>query len=89
MIERVLEIVNERGLHARAAAKFVSLAGTFQADVTVSKDGNSVSGNSILGLMTLSASRGSEIQIRVEGPDEAVAADALARLVTGGFDETA
>lgn len=88
MIERVLEIVNERGLHARAAAKFVSLAGTFLAEVTVSKDGNSVSGSSILGLMTLSASRGSQIEIRVEGTDEAVAADALSRLVSGGFDET-
>jgi phosphocarrier protein HPr len=87
MIERALEIVNERGLHARAAAKFVSLAGSFQSEVTVSKDGMSVSGNSILGLMTLSASQGSHITIQVAGADETAAADAIARLVTGGFDE--
>jgi phosphocarrier protein HPr len=87
MIERVLEIVNERGLHARAAAKFVSLVGSFQSEVTVAKDGNSVSGNSILGLMTLSASLGSHITIQVAGADETAAADAIVRLVTGGFDE--
>ena len=87
MIERPLEIVNERGLHARAAAKFVSLVGSFQSKVTVSKDGNSVPGDSILGLMTLSGSQGSVITITVEGPDEGAAADAIARLVGGGFDE--
>ena len=87
MIRRSLEIVNERGLHARAAAKFVSLVGTFQSAVTVSKDGVSVAGGSILGLMTLSASLGSAIDVAVEGPDEAVAADAIDALVSSGFDE--
>jgi len=87
MIERPLEIVNERGLHARAAAKFVSLVGSFEATVTVSKDGNSVPGDSILGLMTLSASQGSIITVSVDGPDEAAVADAIARLVGGGFNE--
>lgn len=87
MIRRRLDIVNERGLHARAAAKFVSLVGTFQSAVTVSKDGISVAGGSILGLMTLSASQGSAIDVAVEGPDEAVAADAIGALVGSGFDE--
>lgn len=87
MIERSLEIVNERGLHARAAAKFVSLVGDFQSTVTVAKDGNSVSGDSILGLMTLSASTGCIIAVTVEGPDEEAAADAIAALVGSGFDE--
>lgn len=87
MIRRRLDIVNERGLHARAAAKFVSLVGSFQSAVTVSKDGISVAGGSILGLMTLSASQGSAIDVAVEGPDEAVAADAIGALVGGGFDE--
>jgi phosphocarrier protein len=87
MIERPLEIVNERGLHARAAAKFVSLVGSFGSKVTVSKDGNTVPGDSILGLMTLSASQGSIITVCIDGPDEAAAADAIAALVGGGFNE--
>lgn len=87
MIERRLEIVNERGLHARAAAKLVSLVGDFRSRVTVSKDGTSVAGDSILGLMTLSASQGSVIVISVEGPDEAAAAAAIAALISGGFNE--
>lgn len=88
MIERPLEIVNERGLHARAAAKFVSVVGAFRSKVTVMKDGNSVAGGSILGLMTLSASQGSVITVIVDGPDEAAAADAIGRLVSAGFDES-
>ena len=87
MIERALEIVNERGLHARAAAKFVSLVGTFQSTVTVIKDGNRVPGDSILGLMTLSASTGCIITVSIDGQDEVAAADAIAALVSGGFDE--
>jgi len=87
MIERPLEIVNERGLHARAAARFVSLVGAFQSKVTVSKDGIAVPGDSILGLMTLSASQGTVITVCVEGPDEAAAAEAVARLVGSGFNE--
>lgn len=87
MIERQLEIVNERGLHARAAARFVSLVGSFQSSVTVSKDGNTVPGSSILGLMTLSASTGCTITVTVDGPDEHAAADAIAALVSGGFNE--
>lgn len=87
MIERPLEIVNQRGLHARAAAKFVSLVGSYRAKVTVTKEGTSVPGDSILGLMTLSASQGSIITISVDGPDETAAADAIASLVSAGFNE--
>lgn len=87
MIERALKIVNERGLHARAAAKFVSLVDTFQSTVTVIKDGNSVPGDSILGLMTLSASTGSIITVHIDGSDEEAAADAIEALVSSGFNE--
>jgi phosphocarrier protein HPr len=87
MIERLLEIVNERGLHARAAAKFVKLVGSFRSKVTVSKDGNSVSGDSIMGLMMLAAGPGSVITLLVEGPDETAAATAIGALVAAGFDE--
>jgi phosphocarrier protein HPr len=87
MIERPLEIVNERGLHARAAAKFVKLVGSFKSKVTVSKDGNSVSGDSIMGLMMLAAAPGSVITLQVDGPDEAAAAEAIGALVAAGFDE--
>jgi phosphocarrier protein len=87
MIERLLEIVNERGLHARAAARFVKLAGSFRSKVTVTKDGTTVSGNSIMGLMMLAAAAGSVITLTVDGPDEAVAVEAIAALVTAGFDE--
>jgi phosphocarrier protein len=87
MIERALEIVNERGLHARAAAKFVKLVGSFKSKVTVSKDGNSVSGDSIMGLMMLAAAVGSVITLVIDGPDEGAAAEAIGALVAGGFDE--
>lgn len=87
MIERPLEIVNERGLHARAAARFVKLVGSFSSKVTVTKDGTTVSGSSIMGLMMLAAATGSFITVAVEGPDEAAAAEAIAALVSGGFDE--
>ena len=87
MIERPLEIVNERGLHARAAARFVKLVGSFRSKVTVTKDGTTVSGNSIMGLMMLAAATGSVITLAVDGPDEAAAAEAIAALVAAGFDE--
>lgn len=88
MVEGELEIVNRRGLHARAAAKFVKLASTFTSQVTVIKDGNAVAGDSIMGLMMLAAERGSVIAVRVEGPDEDAALAALTALVSGGFEET-
>ena len=82
-----VEIVNERGLHARASAKFVKLAGTFDAQVTVTKDDQTVDALSIMGLMMLAAGPGSIVQVCGEGPqaDEAVAA--LVQLVKNRFDE--
>ena len=80
-------ICNQRGLHARAAAKFVQLAGRFDADVTVTKDGTSVVGTSIMGLMMLAAAKGTAIRMAAEGPQAQDVLDALEQLVTNGFDE--
>ncbi|HUZ12754.1 MAG TPA: HPr family phosphocarrier protein [Caulobacteraceae bacterium] len=85
--ERSVEIVNERGLHARASAKFVRLAGDFDAEVTVAKDGATVDARSIMGLMMLAAGPGSSICIRAEGPQAQAAVDALAELVINRFAE--
>ena len=82
-----VEIVNERGLHARASAKFVKLAATFDAEVTVAKDGATVDARSIMGLMMLGAGCGSTIELRGEGWGAKEALDALAALVEAGFEE--
>ncbi len=82
-----VRIVNERGLHARAAAKFVRLAEGFAAEITVSKDEITVPGTSILGLMMLTAGQGSALRLEASGRDAAAAIDALAELVERGFDE--
>ena len=87
VLSRTLTICNRRGLHARAAARFVSLAERFGASVEVVKDGQSVSARSIMGLMMLGAGMGSAIELRVEGWDAKEAMDALANFVEGGFDE--
>jgi len=87
MVRRKVEIVNTRGLHARAAAKFVRLTNGFDARVRVSKDGNCVSGDSIMGLMTLAASIGTMIRIETDGADEVAALEALAGLVAAGFED--
>ena len=86
-VARSVEIINERGLHARASAKFVKLAGGFDAEVTVSRDGQTVDARSIMGLMMLAAGPGSTIEIRAEGPEAQPALDALAALVEARFDE--
>lgn len=80
-------IRNQRGLHARAAAKFVKLAAEFQAEVTVSNRGTSVSGMSIMGLMMLAASPGTEIEMSATGPQRQEAIDALQALVEAKFHE--
>jgi phosphocarrier protein HPr len=84
---RVVEIVNERGLHARASAKFVKLAAAFDAEVTVTRDGTTVDARSIMGLMMLAAGLGSTIEIAAAGPEAQPALDALVELVEGRFDE--
>ena len=81
-------ICNRRGLHARAAAKFVKLAFEFTSEITVAKGESAVSGRSIMGLMMLAAGPGTEIELSAAGPDAQRAVDALAALVAGGFDES-
>lgn len=84
---RLLNIVNTRGLHARASAKFVQCAEKFEADIKVSKDGSSVSGTSIMGLMMLAAGPGCCILIEATGTEAEAALAALEALVTDGFGE--
>lgn len=80
-------ITNRRGLHARASAKFVTLASGFDAEVLVSHDGSSVTGTSIMGLMMLAAAMGDEIEISATGPDAEAAVAKLAGLVLDKFGE--
>jgi phosphocarrier protein len=82
-----LEIVNEKGLHARASAKFVETVERFDARAHVSRDGLEVSGDSIMGLMMLAAAKGTSIEIRVEGAEAEALARALRDLVAGRFGE--
>lgn len=86
-LSREINITNQRGLHARASAKFVKCAEGFNADVTVSKDGQSVPGTSIMGLMMLAASIGTSIVVEASGPEAEAAMTALEDLVTRKFDE--
>lgn len=83
----MLTLVNRKGLHARAAAKFVQTVGTYDATVTVTKDGQSVDGSSIMGLLMLAAACRSTIMVDVGGPDADRAAAALTELVGTGFGE--
>ena len=84
---KTVEIVNKRGLHARASAKFVKLAATFDAEVRVTKDGQTVDARSIMGLMMLAAAPGCCIDIEAEGAQASEAVAALAELVAGRFEE--
>jgi phosphocarrier protein HPr len=84
---RKVDVVNERGMHARASAKFVKLAAEFNAEITVSRDGQTVDARSIMGLMMLAAGPGSTIELRAEGPEAVAAIDALAVLIEQRFDE--
>ncbi|MEM9105531.1 MAG: HPr family phosphocarrier protein [Pseudomonadota bacterium] len=84
---RSLDIVNKRGLHARASAKFVQLAESFDAEISVTKDGLSVGGTSIMGLMMLAASPGCCITVSASGPQAKEALDALETLIANRFGE--
>ena len=86
-LERRLRIVNTKGLHARASAKFVQCTAKFDASVTVTKDGHSVSGTSIMGLMMLGAGPGSDVVIRARGEQAREALDALENLLATKFGE--
>jgi phosphocarrier protein len=88
-VEKTVSIVNRLGLHARAAAKLVTLAAKYQSTVQVRKDGREVSGKSIMGVMMLAAAQGSYITLVAQGPDAAEAVEALAALVANRFDEEA
>lgn len=81
------QIINKRGLHARASAKVVEAAARFNAEVTILKDGQRVSARSIMGLMMLAASQGSEIGLEAEGPDAAAAMTAMLALIEAKFGE--
>jgi phosphocarrier protein HPr len=87
MAERTVELLNRRGLHARASARFVTLAAQQAAGVEVEKDGSSVCGTSIMGLMMLGAAMGDTITIRAEGDGAEAAVAALAQLVEDRFGE--
>ncbi|MDG0978898.1 MAG: HPr family phosphocarrier protein [Halieaceae bacterium] len=88
MIEAQIEIVNKLGLHARAAAKFISCTGHFAATVRVGKNPNSlVDGKSIMAVMMLAAAKGTMLHVCIEGKDEAQAWDALQTLINNRFDE--
>ncbi len=86
-VRRTVLITNRRGLHARASAKFVTLAQAQPCEVAVEKDGPAVTGTSIMGLMMLAAGPGSELHISAEGPQGPEALQALVALVEAGFDE--
>jgi phosphocarrier protein HPr len=83
----VLEIVNDKGLHARASAKFVETVERFDARARVSRDGMEVSGDSIMGLMMLAAAKGTSIEVQVEGAEAEPLAEALSALVSSRFGE--
>lgn len=86
-LRAVSTIVNQKGLHARAAAMFAKTAEAHDAEITVSAHGQTVSGESIMGLLMLGAARGAEIEISASGPAAADALAALTRLVDNGFEE--
>ena len=86
-VRRILRIINEKGLHARASAKLVEVVEDHDARATVSKDGMDASGDSIMGLLMLAASKGTSIEIETSGPEALKLADALEALVADRFGE--
>ncbi|QQR72712.1 MAG: HPr family phosphocarrier protein [Holophagales bacterium] len=87
MIEKEIAVVNRLGLHARAAAKLVHLAGSFRSQVTLSRDGEQVDGKSILGILLLAVPQGTRLSLRCDGEDEGRAAEALEALFADRFGE--
>lgn len=86
-MKRTYEIVNKLGLHARAAAQFVKLAASYEADLTIAKDDQTVNGKSIMGIMMLAAGVGSMIELEANGPDAEALLDALGELIAAKFNE--
>ena len=87
MVSRSVTVSNQLGMHARAAARFVSLATRFDSQIRVARDTRVMDGKSIMGILLLAAARGTSITISAEGADEVAAVEALAQLVESGFGE--
>ncbi len=87
MIETKITIINKLGLHARASAKFVSTAARFQSRLDVTKDSKTINGKSIMGVMMLAASKGSELTMQFDGPDESEMLTAIVHLINNRFGE--
>ncbi len=87
MQQREIEIVNKLGLHARASAKLTQLAAKYQCDVSLARNGRKINAKSIMGVMMLAAGQGTEVELEVDGHDEAQAAEAIATLVNDKFGE--
>ncbi len=87
MIKTRVTIINKLGLHARAAAKFVAMATKFQSNIGVAKDSKSINGKSIMAVMMLAATQGSELLLEIEGPDEEAMEKAMVNLINNRFDE--
>ena len=87
MRSQALTIVNRLGLHARAAAKFVSLASQFNSKIILARNDRQVNGKSIMGIMMLAAGQGANVELSVDGDDENEAMEALCELIVGGFGE--
>jgi len=87
VIRKEIEIINKLGLHARAAAKFVTCASNYRSDIQVERQGRRINGKSIMGVMMLAASKGTSIIVEIKGDDEDSAADALTALIADRFGE--
>ncbi len=87
LVERMVEVVNRAGMHARPAAQLVKLAGSFRSEIRVEKDGLEVNGKSIMGVLMLAAEMGSQLRISADGHDAEDAIAAIADLIGGGFEE--
>ena len=87
MIETKIVIINKLGLHARASAKFVATAARFQSRIDVTKDGKTINGKSIMGVMMLAANMGSELLLQIDGPDETEMTEAMTNLINNRFGE--
>lgn len=87
MIKQSVTIINKLGLHARAAAKFAKLANEFESDVRLVTNGRTVNGKSIMGILMLAASHGTQLELEIDGPDAQDAYDKLTGLINAKFDE--
>lgn len=87
MIEKNVTIINKLGLHARAAAKLIGVTGKFGCDIKITKNGKTVDAKSIMAIMMLAASQGTDLLIQTDGDDESAAMDAVIEIINNRFDE--